>query len=84
LVFCLVCFFIFALNWAIAALFFGDINSAFPFAGVTISIGKSMNAEEGTIELPERAFQVTSFVFDYLIPVSLFALVYLRLREKEF
>jgi hypothetical protein len=84
LVFCGLCFFIFILNWAIASVFFGDITSAFPFAGVSISIGKSMNSEEGTIELPQRAFQITSFFIEYIIPVFLFVLVYLRLREKEF
>jgi hypothetical protein len=84
LVFCAFCLFMFTLNWIIAKMFFGDIASAFPFSGVSISIGKSMNPEEGAIELPEHVFRITGFVFDYLIPVSLFALVYLRLREKEF
>lgn len=84
LVFCAFCFFIFTLNWMIAKMFFGDIASAFPFAGVSISIGKSMNPEEGSIDLPERVFLFTRFFFDYIIPVCLFVLVYLRLREKEF
>jgi hypothetical protein len=84
LVFCAFCLFMFALNWAIATVFFGDIASAFPFAGVSISIGKSMNPEEGVIELPGRVFQITGFFTNYIMPVCLFALVYLRLREKEF
>jgi hypothetical protein len=84
LVFCAFCLFIFVLNWTIATLFFGDIASAFPFRDVSISIGKSMNPEEGSIELPDRVYQITTFSIDYLIPIFLFALVYLRLREKEF
>lgn len=84
LVFCAFCFFIFTLNWMIAKMFFGDIASAFPFAGVSISIGKSMNPEEGSIDLPDRIFRIRGFLFDYIIPVCLFALVFLRLREKEF
>ncbi len=84
LVFCTFCFFMFTLNWMIAKMFFGDIASAFPFAGVSISIGKSMNPEEGVIELPGLVFQITGIFTNYIVPVCLFALVYLRLREKEF
>jgi hypothetical protein len=84
LVFCAFCFFIFILNWMIAKLFFGDIAGAFPFREVSMSIGKSMNPEEGAIGMPERIYQSTEFFFDYIIPAALFALVYLRLREKEF
>jgi hypothetical protein len=84
LVFCAFCFFMFSLNWIIAKIIFGDIASAFPFAAVSLSIGKSMNPEEGSIELPEQVFQIVSFFINYIVPVCLFVLVYLRLREKEF
>ena len=84
LVFCAFCFFIFTLNWIIAKMFFGEIAGAFPFREVSISIGKSMNPEEGAIGMPERVYQITEFFFDYVMPACLFALVYLRLREKEF
>jgi hypothetical protein len=84
LVFCAFCFIAFTLNWLIAKLLFGDINAAFPFREVSISAGKSMDPEEGRIELPTKVYQIYSYFMDFILPVIFFALAYLRLREKEF
>jgi len=80
LLFCAICLGLFALNWAIASLLFGQIDGAFPFRDVGILVGK----EAGSVELPNNAFIVTSFAFDYFLPLLMWILAYVRLREKEF
>jgi hypothetical protein len=78
--FCTICFLLFGLNWVIANLIFGKIEMAFPFREVDIMVGKS----EGTIQLPGNAFNVSLYFFGYILPLSLWALSFLRLKEKEF
>jgi hypothetical protein len=80
LVFCAICFAIFGLNWLFADLLFGQIDSAFPYRNVDILVGK----EVGSVELPERAFAIVSSALAYCIPVLLWIVAYIRLREKEF
>jgi hypothetical protein len=84
LVFCAFCFFAYTLNWLIAKLIFGDINAAFPFREVSIPVGKSLDPEEGRIELPAKVYQIYMYFMDFILPVIFFVLAYLRLREKEF
>ena len=78
--FCGVCFALFALNWLVAILIFGKIDSAFPFLYVDVLVGK----EVGSLELPKKMFQVYMYSFDYIIPLIFWGLTYIRLREKEF
>src|SRR5579871_1508493 len=80
LVFCAICFGIFGLNWLFAELLFGNIDGAFPFRDVGVLVGK----EVGSVELPKKAFTIVGYVIDYAIPVLLWALTFMRLREKEF
>jgi hypothetical protein len=84
LVFCAFCFVAYTLNWLMAKLLFGGINAAFPFREVSIAVGKSMDPEEGRIELPSKLIQLIMFFMDFILPAIFFALAYLRLREKEF
>ena len=77
---CVLCFGAFGLNWIIASIIFGHINNAFPFLMVSILIGK----EEGSVELPEKASYIYQYSIDYIVPVILWAVAYIRLREKEF
>jgi len=80
LVFCGICFAMFALNWLFAIILFGKIDDAFPFHSVDISVGKVV----GSVELTKPWFQIYSFISDYALPVTLWILTYIRLREKEF
>jgi len=78
--FCVVCFSLFALNWVIAKILFGNLDGAFPFHAVDILVGK----EVGSVELPKKIFQAYGFAADYVVPVLFWVLTYVRLREKEF
>lgn len=80
LCFCLVCFGLFAINWLIAKVMFGNIEAAFPFREVAIPVGK----ETGSVELPKNMFAIGGYAIDYVIPITLWILSYIRLREKEF
>jgi hypothetical protein len=77
---CLVMVTGFSLNWAIARIFFGNINDAGPFNHVTIPVGK----EEGFLELPKTMANIYFYFFVYIIPAVLWLISYIRLREKEF
>ena len=70
----------FGLNWLFAKMLFGDINDAAPFNHVTIPVGK----EEGAIELPEITGKIYRYSLGYVIPIILWGLAFIRLREKEF
>ncbi len=78
--FCLVCFALFAFNWMFAIILFGKIDSAFPFHGVDLLVGK----EVGSIDLPKQMFQVYAYASDFIVPLLFWGLTYIRLREKEF
>jgi hypothetical protein len=84
LVFCAFCLFAYTLNWLMAKLLLGDISAAFPLREVSIAVGKSMDPEEGRIELPAQLYRINMFFMDFILPVIFFGLAYLRLREKEF
>ena len=68
------------INWLIATIFFGPINSAIVFNSVTIPVGK----EEGSIELPSGIVDIINNSVWYVMPPVLWLLAFTRLREKEF
>ena len=80
IVVCALCIGIFGLNWFIAQIFFGTITDAGLFDHVSVLAGK----EEGFIELPGKASSFFQYSLDYVIPLLLWAVAYIRLREKEF
>jgi hypothetical protein len=77
---CVLCIGGFALNWFLGILFFGNITDAAPFNHVTIPVGKG----EGSIDSPKEAATIYFYSIVYIIPLLLWALAYIRLREKEF
>ena len=77
---CVICFGGFALNWLIAMLFFGNINDAAPFNHVVIPLGK----EEGSIEPPRFWSSIFYYGIVYIIPILVWGISFIRLREKEF
>lgn len=77
---CIISFACFGLNWLFADLLFGHILEAAPFHHVTIPVGK----EEGNIDLSESMKKIVGFSLGLALPVALWLLTYLRLREKEF
>lgn len=80
LIICGICLGAFLLNIVIAKIFFSNVQTAFPYYLVWLLQGK----ERGRLELPETTLQVIGVLFRIIIPVTLWALVWLRLREKEF
>ena len=70
----------FFLNLFIANLFLKNVDNAFPYFLVWITVGK----ERGRLELPANVLNTVSISFQYIIPFILWALAFLRLREKEF
>src|SRR5258706_697726 len=77
---CGFCFGAFFLNLFIANLFFKNVDSAFPYYLVWITVGK----ERGRLELPANVLNTVDIAFKYIIPFILWTLAFLRLREKEF
>jgi len=80
LVICVVLVGAYGLNWFFARILFGDINNAEPFRNVVIPVGK----EEGSIDLPETASKIATMALQYIIPLVLWIVSFIRLREKEF
>ena len=80
LIACAICLGSVFLNLAIANIFFKNVQTAFPYYLVWLMEGK----ERGRLELPETALQIIHAFFKYVIPVILWALAFLRLKEKEF
>jgi hypothetical protein len=68
------------LNWMMATILFGHVNSASPFNSVTIPAGK----EEGSIEMPSGIVNIINNSLWYVLPPILWLLAFTRLREKEF
>jgi hypothetical protein len=77
---CIVFLFLFGLNWMIAKMLFGDIVDAGLYNHVTVPVGK----EEGVLLLPSHMGDMFRYSTSYIIPVILWFLPLLRLREKEF
>ncbi len=70
----------FLLNLFIANLFFKNVDNAFPYYLVWITVGK----ERGRLELPGNILYILNITFLYILPIILWGLSFLRLREKEF
>lgn len=80
LIACGFCFGAFLLNLFIANLFFKNVDNAFPYFLVWITVGK----DRGRLELPGNILDTVSIFFQFIIPFILWSLAFLRLREKEF
>jgi hypothetical protein len=80
LILCGLCFGAFLFNLLIANLFFDHVDNAFPYYLVWITFNK----DKGRLELPSNALNIINIVFQYIVPVILWVLAYVRLREKEF
>ncbi len=74
------CFGAFMLNLFIANLFLKNVDNAFPYFLVWITVGK----ERGRLELPANILYMVNITFLYVLPIILWGLSFLRLREKEF
>lgn len=77
---CVICFGGFLLNILIANIFFKNVNSAFPYFFVWLEVGK----ETGRMEIEGSLHRAIMAVFQYILPVILWGLAYLRLKEKQF
>ncbi len=80
LILCVICFGGFLLNILVANIFFSDVNSAFPYFFVWLTVGK----ETGRMEIEGSLHRVVMAIFQYVLPVILWTLAYLRLKEKQF
>lgn len=74
-------FFVFiGLNWVIATILFKNVNGAFPYDHVTLTVGK----EQGTLILPSHTENFFHYTLAFVIPGILWILSLSRLKEKEF
>ena len=80
LVLCVICFGGLLFNLLIANLFFRSCKQCLPYFFVWIS---TRNAT-GRLEIDGTLHRVIMVIFEFVIPVILWSLAYLRLREKEF
>ena len=80
LLICILCFGIYGLNYLFASLMFKNIDDAFPFHHVAILVGK----EVGSVELPKNVHDPIWYFMNYGLPVVLWGVAFIRLREKEF
>ena len=79
-VICILVFSIFGLNYLFAFLIFKNVHDAFPFLSVAISVGK----ETGSLELPKIVHDTIWKFITFALPVILWGVALIRLREKEF
>jgi hypothetical protein len=68
------------INLLIASVMMQHVQNALPYWVVFIKV----NDDEGRLELPGKMASVVKVFIAYIIPITLWALAYLRLREKEF
>ena len=80
LITCGICLGAFLLNLLIAQVIFTNVQTAFPYYLVWIWVDK----ERARLELPENTIRIINIFFQFIIPSLLWALAFLRLREKEF
>jgi hypothetical protein len=76
----ILCFGIYGLNYLFASFMFKNIDDAFPFQHVAILVGK----EVGSVELPKNVHDPIWYFINWGLPVVLWAVAFIRLREKEF
>lgn len=77
---CILFFAIYGLNYLFAGLMFNNIDDAFPFQHVAILVGK----EVGSVELPKNVHDPIWYFINFGLPVVLWGVSFIRLREKEF
>lgn len=77
---CIIVLVIFGVNWLMANALFSNVSDAGPYDHVTLSVGK----QNGTLILPTNLENVFHIAIAFIIPVILWFLPLLRLREKEF
>ena len=77
---CVLCFAIYGLNYLFADLLFRNLADAFPFQYVLIGVGK----DTGSLDLPQNVHDPVWYFFNYGLPIILWAVAFIRLREKEF
>ena len=77
---CILCFGIYALNYFLASLLFDNLDDAFPFLHVAILVGKETRA----VELHKNVHDPIWYFINFGLPVILWGVAFIRLREKEF
>ena len=77
---CVLAFGIYGINYLFASLMFKNIDDAFPFQHVAILVGR----EVGSVELPKNVHDPIWYFMNYGLPVILWGVAFIRLREKEF
>jgi len=77
---CLLFLSIYGLNYLFASLMFNNLDDAFPFQHVAILVGK----EVGSVELPKNVHDPIWYFINFGLPVVLWGVAFIRLREKEF
>lgn len=95
LIICGVCAVFFVFNLGVANLFFSNVNDAFPFFRVSMSIPSTeiphdmsivirpLN-DEASVLLPEPYHSIIEKTLHYVLAALLCVTAYIRLREKEF
>ena len=78
--FCILVFLVMGLNWLIAASLFRDIKETGAYDHVTLFVGK----ETGTLLLPSALDNFFHAGLAFVLPIILWFMPLLRLREKEF
>lgn len=77
---CILFLAIYGLNYLFARLLLSNIDDAFPFQHVGILVGK----EVGSVELPKNVHDPIWYFISWGLPVILWGVALIRLREKEF
>jgi hypothetical protein len=70
----------YTVNLIIAKAMFQNVENAMPYFLVWINV----DTQQGKVELPSNIMQMVKLLIQYIIPLSLWLLAFLRLREKEF
>jgi hypothetical protein len=77
---CILSFGIYGLNYLFAGMLFKNVADAFPFQYVVIWVGK----ETGSLDLPQNVHDPAWYFISFGLPLILWAVAFIRLREKEF
>ena len=78
--FCIMIFLVVGLNWLTATAMFNNIKDTGPYDHVTLYVGR----ETGTLLLPPTLDNFFHVALAFVIPLILWFMPLLRLREKEF
>ncbi|HMH33717.1 MAG TPA: hypothetical protein VK543_11845 [Puia sp.] len=81
---------IYFINLLIAKLVIHDVQNAFPFDSVDITVVKSSNGsqhistEARSLDLPSEDSKIFDVLTRYFLPAALWIIAYVRLKEKEY